>query len=99
MRRQVLAVLSLDEINGLNLAVNKMNCAGQALRPDAVPVYAPEAARINFFREAIFAYADAQCLQDFFWQDLAKQYAIATPDVGKLAIDFQTNELLLRDLP
>ncbi|MDR1114529.1 MAG: hypothetical protein LBL50_05505 [Candidatus Margulisbacteria bacterium] len=92
-----LVVLTEDDIHSLEIAANKVFCAYQVLRPDAVPPYAPKAAADKFFREAIFAYADAQYLRDNFWLGLARQYGIAEKDMSKLYVDFHTNELLIKD--
>jgi len=92
-----LGILTGDDLHSLELAQNKINCARQSLRPDAVPAYAPVGAKTEFFKEAIFAYADALYLQDSFWQDLAKQYCVSDKDMGKLWVDFNAGMLFLLD--
>ena len=92
----IIAVLTQNEMSSLELLINKSICAKQALRPDAVPPYAPAAAKDKFFREVIFAYADVRYLQQRFWRDLAKQHGIATEDISKMHVDFDTNELSLK---
>jgi hypothetical protein len=81
----------------LEAIMNKISCAQQALRPDAVPRYAPKSAADRFFREAIFALADVHYLRDNFWRDLAGQYGIAEKDMEKLYVDFSTDKLLIRE--
>jgi hypothetical protein len=95
--KNTLAVLSKDDIRSLEIAYNKVVCARQALRPNAIPPYAPKTAADRFFREAVFAYADAQYLQEYFWRELAGRHGVAGKDIGRLNVDFNTNELLLRD--
>ena len=97
MQKQVLAVLNREYINNWELLINKVHCARQALRPNAVTSYAPNSAKDKFFREAIFAYADALYLEEYFWRDLAKQYGISVQDISKLYIDFNTRELLVEE--
>jgi hypothetical protein len=92
-----LDILTKDDMRSLAITVNKINCAKQSLRPDAVPVYAPVNARNKYFREAIFALADAQYLEDNFWRNLAEQYGIEPKDREKMYLDFNTNKLFLRD--
>ena len=94
---KILGYVTQDDVRSLELSMNKTDCAKQALRPDAVPPYAPTAAKEKFFKEAIFAYADAIYLQDFFWRNLAQRHGIPPQDAGRLYIDFNTNELSLRD--
>ena len=91
-----LGILTGDDIRSLELTVNKISCAGQALRPDAIPVYAPKNAKNKFFREAIFAYADSLYLQENFWRDLARQHGISAQNIGRLWIDFDTCGLFLK---
>jgi hypothetical protein len=92
-----LATLTKDDIRSLEIAGNKTACARQALRPDAVPSYAPKAAADRYFREAIFAYADARYLRDSFWRDMAGRYGVPKEDTGRMYVDFNTKELSLRD--
>ncbi|MDR1453097.1 MAG: hypothetical protein LBJ25_03885 [Candidatus Margulisbacteria bacterium] len=94
---RTLAMLTRDDIRNFEVAHNKVLCARQALRPNAVPAYAPLQARDKFFREAIFASADAEYLEDSFWRELSRQHGIASADMGRLRVDFNTNELLVNE--
>jgi hypothetical protein len=90
-----LATLTRDDIRSLEIASNKVTCARQAIHPNTVPLYAPKSAADKYFREAIFALADGEYLQDSFWRELAKEHGIAAEDMGKLYVDFNTNELFV----
>ena len=90
-----LAELSEDDTRSLEIITNKVACAQQALRPDSVPVYAPKSAADKFFREALFALADARYLRESFWRDVARQYGVAAEDRGRLYVDFSRRALLL----
>jgi hypothetical protein len=92
-----LATLTKDDARSLEIALNKLTCAQQAIHPKAVPPDAPLSARDRFFREAIFAYADAQYLRNHFWQSLAKEHGIAEKDMDRMYVDFSTSKLLMRD--
>ncbi|GBR73747.1 hypothetical protein NO1_1053, partial [Candidatus Termititenax aidoneus] len=76
MTEKVITVLNRDDVRSLEIAYNKTVCAKQALRANAIPPYAPVQTADKYFREAIFAYADAQYLQEYFWRDLARRYGI-----------------------
>jgi hypothetical protein len=90
---RTIALLLKKDIDSYETIYNKLVCSRQALRPDAVPLYTPVSARDKFFREAIFAYADAQYLQEYFWRDLGWRHGISDRNIGKLFIDFNTNKL------
>jgi hypothetical protein len=94
---KILATLTRDDIRSLEIAYNKTICARQAMRPNAVPSYAPVSARDKFFREAIFAYADARYLQDYFWRDLARRHGVEEKDTGKMYVDFDAYKLLMKE--
>ncbi|MDR1452584.1 MAG: hypothetical protein LBJ25_01215 [Candidatus Margulisbacteria bacterium] len=94
---RTLALLTKDDIRDLEVASNKVLCARQAMRPGAVPAYAPLQARDKFFREAIFASADAEYLQNSFWRELARRFGLSDGDSGKLYVDFNTKELLMNE--
>jgi hypothetical protein len=95
--KKTLATLTRYDIRSLEIADNKALCARQALRPNAIPPYAPKTAADKYFREALFAYADAEYLQEYFWRSLARQHNIAEEDMDKLYVDFNANELFLVD--
>ncbi|GBR76934.1 hypothetical protein NO2_1406 [Candidatus Termititenax persephonae] len=97
MSRRKLASLSGEDTRNFEISVNKVNCAKQAARPGAVPEGASPDEAEKFIREAIFARADAQYLQDFFWRDLAWRYGIGTKDVSRLYVDFDAGELFLEE--
>jgi len=89
-----IATLTKNEVRSMELANNSITCAGQALRPDAVPSYVEESAAKKYFHEAIFAYADAKFLQKLLWSDLAARYNVP---VEKLYIDFGKYKLFITD--
>ncbi|MDR1324269.1 MAG: hypothetical protein LBK68_07535 [Candidatus Margulisbacteria bacterium] len=91
---KTIATLTSDDIRSLEIAVNKAACARQAMCPNAIPPYAPIQAADKYFREAIFAYADAEYLQDYFWRDLARRYGV---EQTGLQVDFNTNELFVSE--
>jgi hypothetical protein len=94
---RVIATLTKDDIRSLEIANNKAACARQAMCPNAIPPYAPVSAADKYFREAIFAYADAEYLQEVLWRDLARQHNIAEKEINRLYVDFNTKELFVRD--
>ncbi|MDR1323649.1 MAG: hypothetical protein LBK68_04335 [Candidatus Margulisbacteria bacterium] len=91
---KTLARLTRDDIRSLEIAVNKAACARQAMRPNAIPPYAPAQAVDKYFREALFAYADAEYLQDYFWRDMAGKYGVKQTS---LQVNFNTNELFIAE--
>jgi hypothetical protein len=91
---KILAKLTRDDIRSYEIAVNKAVCARQAMRPNAIPSYAPIQAADRYFREAIFACADAEYLQGYFWRDMAQRYGV---EQTGLQIDFNTNELFIAE--
>jgi hypothetical protein len=91
------AVLSQDDVKSFEIIKNKLGCAGQLVHPGAVPQYASVSAADKFFREAIFALADAEYLQKSFWRNVARQHVVAEENMSRLYVDFNTNELFLRD--
>ncbi|MDR1323426.1 MAG: hypothetical protein LBK68_03200 [Candidatus Margulisbacteria bacterium] len=91
---KILARLTRDDIRSLEIAVNKAACARQAMCPNAVPPYAPAQAVDKYFREALFAYADTEYLQDYFWRDLAGKYGV---EQTALQVDFNTQELFISE--
>ena len=94
---RILSALTRDDVRSLEIATNKAVCAQQALRPDAMPPYAPKTAADKYFSEALFAYADAEYLRDSFWRSLDRQHGVAEKDMGKLYVDFNTSELLMNE--
>jgi hypothetical protein len=94
---RTITLLPKKDIDSYETIHNKLTCAQQAMRPNAVPPYAPVSARDKFFREAIFAYADAQYLQEYFWRDLARRHGVEPADQPKLEVDFNTSRLLMRE--
>jgi hypothetical protein len=94
--RKVLAILDGTEIKLLEIAFNNISCAGQLMRPDALPAYAPSSAADKFFRQAIFAYADALYFQESCWRDLASIYGLRQKkDLRRLRLDHITQELFV----
>ncbi|MDR1322869.1 MAG: hypothetical protein LBK68_00345 [Candidatus Margulisbacteria bacterium] len=91
---KTLTKLTRDDICSFEIAVNKAACAKQAMCPTAIPPYTPVSAADRYFREAIFAYADAEYLQDYFWRDLAQRYGV---EQTGLQVDFNTNELFISE--
>jgi hypothetical protein len=91
---KILAKLTRNDMRSYEIAVNKADCAKQAMRPNAIPPYAPVQAVDKYFREAIFAYADAEYLQDYFWRDMARRYGV---EQTALHVDFNTNELFVAE--
>jgi hypothetical protein len=96
MSETIVAVLTEDDIHNLEVADNKIICAQQALHPNAVPPYAPRSAADKFFREAIFALADARYLQGSFLRIWARRHDISQKDRKKLFVDYKTGKLILR---
>jgi hypothetical protein len=92
---KVLATLSRDDIRSLEIVSNKVACARQAIHPNAVPHYSPKSAADRFFREAVFAYADAVYMQGYCWRELGRRHGVAEADVSKLHVDFNTNKLFV----
>ncbi|GBR73292.1 hypothetical protein NO1_0698 [Candidatus Termititenax aidoneus] len=91
---KTLAVLTRDDIRSLEIAINKTTCAQQALRANAIPANAPKTAADKYFREAMFACADAQYLQEYFWRDLARRYGV---EQTRLRVDFNTSKLFINE--
>jgi hypothetical protein len=94
---RTIATLSQDDVRCCEIARNKAVCACQALRPNAIPSYAPVQAADRYFREALFAYADAKYLQEVFWRDMARRYGVEQKDMGRLQVDFSTNKLFIAE--
>ena len=94
---KTLAILTRDDIRNLEIAYNKVSCARQALRPNAIPPYSPHSAADRYFREALFAYADARYLQGYFWRELAGRYGVEQKDMGRLQVDFDTKKLFINE--
>ncbi|MDR1997798.1 MAG: hypothetical protein LBQ83_05695 [Candidatus Margulisbacteria bacterium] len=93
--RQKIALLTRDDIRGLEIINNKLTCAEQLTRPGAVPGGLSAAEVTRFFKEALFSYADAQYLQENYWRELAAQHGVAQSDRYRLYIDFGRSELYL----
>ncbi|GBR73189.1 hypothetical protein NO1_0614 [Candidatus Termititenax aidoneus] len=94
---KIITTLSKDERDSYEVIYNKISCAKQALRANAIPPYAPVQAADRYFREAIFAYADAQYLQEYFWRELARRYGVEQKYMDRLQVDFDTNKLFVKD--
>jgi hypothetical protein len=95
MRKQIIAVLQPEEVRLVELAANKVSCAKQLLHPAAAPAYTSAPAKNKFFREAIFAYADADYLHRTFWRDLGVLYGIRRKDLNRLILNYGTRELFI----
>jgi hypothetical protein len=92
---RIIATLTRDDIRSREIAYNKTICARQALYPNTIPSYAPKSAADRYFREALFAYADAEYLQGYFWRDMARQYGV---EQTSLQLDFNTGELFVNEM-
>jgi hypothetical protein len=95
MVKKCVAVVDDGYIESLKVIVDKVNCAGQLVRPDAVPQNVSPVEAMCFFREAIFSRANAQYLRDVFWRDLARQYDIKPEFVNKLYLDIHTRRMFI----
>ncbi|MDR1113948.1 MAG: hypothetical protein LBL50_02535 [Candidatus Margulisbacteria bacterium] len=94
MKRKIAVV---PNIRFLSIAVNNASCAKQSLHPGAVPADAPASAKDKFFREMLFAYADANYLQKYFWREIMLAHNIKSEYAGKLSVDFLTNDLFIEE--
>ncbi|MDR1997166.1 MAG: hypothetical protein LBQ83_02435 [Candidatus Margulisbacteria bacterium] len=97
MAKKLIATIDSDIVQNLILALNKVSCATQAVRPGAVPAGVPLAEARRFFKEAIFSLADAQSMQDFIWQEIAAGNNIHIKEITKLYVDFNTRELYIEE--
>jgi hypothetical protein len=92
---KLVASLRDDDIRFLEVAANKISCARQALKLDTVLPYISSSVAENFFREAIFALADAQYLRDCFWRSVILRYGVSMKD--ELYVDFDLNCLYMQE--
>ena len=86
-------IVSAEELNSLTLIQNKYSCACQAAQPNAIPDGTPKDKAEMFIAGALAAKAEAQWLQQMWWNEILAKYAIA--DKGNINIDFSTRELFL----
>ncbi|GBR74945.1 hypothetical protein NO1_2031 [Candidatus Termititenax aidoneus] len=91
--RKNTVVLGKEESDSYYLISNKIKCAKQALHPGFIDAADREAGRI--VRDAIFALADYQALQNNFWRELAARHGIKPEHITKLRIDFAANRLYI----
>jgi len=94
--KQFIADLTPEDLRNLEVALNKLSCAKQAVRPDGMTslICSLEETK-KFFREAIFSLADAETLVDFFWLNLAKKYSVAKENLQQLYLDYNSSKLYL----
>jgi hypothetical protein len=93
--RRAIAKLSPEELGSLEVITNKIACAKQALSMSIFPSGLSRSTADKFFREIIFALADAKYLEDVFWREIALKYKARYSK--KIYIDFSTSELLLEE--
>jgi hypothetical protein len=94
--RKLLAVLDNVEIKLMEVAFNNVSCTKQLMRPDALPASLPQSAADEFFRQAIFAHADALYFQESCWRDLARMHGIRQrEDMRQLQLDYIAQELFV----
>jgi hypothetical protein len=87
--------LTKDDMRSIEIITNKVACAEQFVRPDAVPSGLPSAVAKSFFKEAVFSLADARFLRDYFWLDIAKRHNVSADDLPRLHMDFEAKKLCL----
>jgi hypothetical protein len=92
---QVIAVLDEADVRYFKQALTKKSCAQQAAAVAALPEDVPKPAAVNFFREALFALADATFLCEDFWREQARKHKIERDVDFKL--DFHSKELSIME--
>jgi hypothetical protein len=95
--RHTLATVPYEDLKFLEDAENRVVCARQAIRLDALPAGVSAERAEYFFREAIFAYADAQWLRNVIAHEIGRQYKIEKQVTDAWYIDFNSGDLYIEE--
>ena len=87
--------ISKEELDSLQLIQNKLNCAAQAARPEAIPDGISESKARIFIQAAIDSLASYRWLQKDWWDSIMIKYD--TPKDKNINIDFNTNDLYIME--
>lgn len=79
-----------DELNEIELIQNRISCAQQAARPDAIPKGISSENAEAFIRAALESLAQARWLEDRWWKQVRVKYQL--PHDVNVWIDFMTKE-------
>jgi hypothetical protein len=82
-----------EELDSLKLIQNKYSCACQAAQPGSIPDGIPKEKAESFIAGALAAKAEAQWLQQMWWEEITEKYALK--DKGNVSIDFTDGSLYL----
>jgi len=77
-----------DDLDSLDLIRNKINCATQAVRPDAIPDGVSKEKAKLFIQSAIDSLGAYRWLENDWWKDIVKKYKL--PQDKNVRIDFGT---------
>ena len=77
-----------EEIEDLQLIVNKITCAKQAINPRNIPEECTERQAELFVKGAIKARAEAEYLESYWWRSMIEKYKID----NKCYVDFNKRQ-------
>jgi len=82
-----------EELDSIKLIQNKISCASQACRPDAIPDGVDEIKAKWFIQSAIDSLASYRWLEEDWWSEVKKKYEL--PKDVNVWIDFDNAEFYL----
>lgn len=93
MRQDLNIICDTNDLNDLQLLQNKISCAHQAARPDAIPDEVPEHKAKLFIIAAIDSLGSYKWLEKNWWDEAKKKYNL--PEGVNIWIDFSTGMFYL----
>lgn len=82
-----------EEIDSIQLIRNKIDCASQACRPDAIPDGINEIKAKWFIQSAIDSLASYRWIEQEWWKEIKKKYNL--PLNINIWVDFETQEFYI----
>lgn len=82
-----------EERQSIELIQNRVSCARQAARADAIPDGAPEESARIFIQAAIESLAQYMWLEQQWWREVKEKYKL--PDDREVWVDFVTGEFYI----
>lgn len=84
-----------EELQSMELIINKLNCAQQAANPNAIPPGTPQPEAKMFIQAAIDSLGNYKWLESDWWNNAKKKYNL--PDDKNVFIDFDTGDFYFNE--